>query len=89
VTGIPNDPRLAAGELLYLAAMRARAKRRALGGLAWEQTEGLCALLEAAKAAERHDGAPALVGPERAVGGGMQRLLAEARRYIEEDAHGA
>jgi hypothetical protein len=85
---IPNDPRLAAGELLYLATWRVQARRRALGGLSptWLEGEGLAALL---KAAETHDDAGPVAPVCRVAGNSMQRLLREARQYREEARDGA
>jgi hypothetical protein len=77
------DPRLADMTLLVLAAKRRLATRQTS---AWEHTEGLWSLLQAAKALPRRDpwSLPSVEGCD-----GMARLLAEARQWQKEHAHGA
>ena len=76
------DYRLADMTLLVLAAKRRLATRQAPD---WRQSEGISALLAAAKALPR--------GRTWAVpdldGSGMAQLLAEARAWQQEHDHGA
>jgi hypothetical protein len=76
------DPRLADVTLLALAAKRRLAMRPA----AWEQTEGLCTLLEAARHLPKR-GPWAM--PDLESDTGMGKLLREARQGQEEHRHGA
>jgi hypothetical protein len=55
---------------------------------AWETTEGISALLQAARAAERRDDATAADPPGRGASHSMAGLLAEARRWKEARDHG-
>jgi hypothetical protein len=75
------DARLADLTVLVLAAKRCQAKQQVPG---WRQSEGLAALLQAAKALPPR-GPWELLDLEAA--GSMGKLLAEARRW-EDDHYG-
>ena len=79
---IPNDPRLAVGEVLYLAAFRLRKRRQHLVP-DWRSTVGLSSLLAAAKALPERS--PWSL-PSVEEGGGLARLLAEARAWERRKA---
>ena len=72
-----NDPRLASVELLTLAAYRIQQRRqRAVPD--WRYTEGLSALLDAARHLPKRE---PFALPDLEECSGMARLLAEARQW--------
>ena len=77
------DARLADMTVLVLAAKRCQAARQAPD---WRQTEGLSALLAAARSLPQRD--PWSL-PSVEDGGGLAQLLAEARQWDQEQRHGA
>jgi hypothetical protein len=76
-----SDPRLADLTLLVLAAKRAHAARQAPD---WRQTEGLSALLAAARSLPQRD--PWAL-PDFDETSGLGRLLAEARAWQPSQNH--
>ena len=80
-----TDPRLHNISLLTLAAMRVQ-HRQAHQVPDWRHTEGLHALLEAAKALPPRD---PLALPDLDPRDGLSRLLIEARQRHGEGQHGA
>ena len=81
------DPRLTDVSLLTLAAMRAR-HRRGSSSMDWRHTEGLCALLEAARQQALPQQGPWEL-PNLEEHSGLARLLEEARQRQEGGRHGA
>jgi hypothetical protein len=79
------DARLQNTALLALAAFRLQ-QRRQHSVPDWRYTEGISALLAAAKALPRRDpwDLPSVEEPT-----GLARLLEEARRWEQEHPHGA
>jgi hypothetical protein len=77
------DPRLADLTVLVLAAKRRLAARHVPD---WQQTEGLSALLAAARALPQRD--PWAL-PDLEESSGLARLVKEARQWHEEGRHGA
>jgi hypothetical protein len=82
-----TDPRLQNVSLLTLAAMRVQ-HRLASQPPDWQHTEGLCALLEAARQQAVPPRDPWARPPVEACTG-LARLLAEARQWQGEGRHGA
>jgi hypothetical protein len=78
------DSRLADPILLVLAAKRRLAQRQAAP--AWLESEGLAALLEAARSLPTRE---PFALPSVEESGGLAKLLAEARQWQKEDGHGA
>jgi hypothetical protein len=82
------DPRLANAALLTLAAYRVQQRRQVARTQPpnWQQTTGISALLEAARALPRRD---PWAMPDLEPRDGLARLLAEARAWQKEERHGA
>jgi hypothetical protein len=80
-----TDPRLTNVALLSLAAFRVQ-QRRQHQTPRWQDTEGLCALLEASRRLPQR-GPWELPNLEACTG--MERLLAEARAWEKEHPRGS
>ena len=83
-----TDPRLQDVQLLAVAAYRVHQRREAARKQPpdWRFSVGISTLLEAARALPRRD---PWTMPTVEDGGGLARLLQEARQWQEERDHGA
>jgi hypothetical protein len=81
---MPIDPRLENTALLTLAAYRLQ-QRRQHQPPRWQDTEGLCALLEASRRLPQRE---PFTLPDLDACTGMERLLAEARAWEKEHPRG-
>jgi hypothetical protein len=81
---MPVDPRLRDVQLLVLAAYRLQ-QRRQHQAPRWQDTEGLCALLEASRRLPHRE---PFALPDLDECTGMAKLLKEARQWEKEHPHG-